>query len=93
MKAGAKSKIGAAVGNGRANRLEDVLWLKQALHDLGRYGDRGERHGYLDRELHEAICCYQRDRGLRCDGWLKPGGETERTMRVQLAYLDKEDEL
>lgn len=45
MKAGAKSKIGAAVGNGRANRLEDVLWLKQALHDLGRYGDRGERHG------------------------------------------------
>lgn len=49
MKAGAKSKIGAAVGNGRANRLDNVLWLKQALHDLGCYGDRGERHGYLDR--------------------------------------------
>lgn len=92
MKAGVKSKITRAVGNGRANQLGDVLWLKQALRDLGRHCDRGERHGYIDRELHEAICCYQRDRGLRCDGWLKPGGETERTMRVQLAYLDKEDD-
>lgn len=80
------------MGNGRANRAEDVLWLKQAMQALGRYNDRQERHPYLDRDLHDAIRCYQRDRGLRCDGWLRPGGETERTMRVQLAYLDREDE-
>lgn len=68
-KAGAgTSRIKDTVGNGRTNRPEDVLWVKQALQDLGRYRDRHERHGYLDRDLHEAICCYQRDRGLKCDG-------------------------
>jgi hypothetical protein len=92
MKTSAKSKITGTVGNGRANRIEDVLWVKQALHDLGHYRDRHERHGYIDRELHDAICGYQRDRGLKCDGWLRPDGEIERTMRVQLAYLDKEDD-
>lgn len=56
MKAVAKSKFAGAVGNGRANRPEDVLWVKQALHNLGRYCDRDERHAYLDRALHEAIC-------------------------------------
>lgn len=53
------SKLTATVGNCRINRPEDVMWVKQALHDLGRYQDRHERHGYIGRELHEAICCYQ----------------------------------
>ena len=84
------ARIGDTVGNGQANRPEDILWVKQAMCDLGRYTDRHERTGYIDRDLHEAICGYQRDRGLKRDGWMKPNGETERTMRVQLAYLDRE---
>jgi hypothetical protein len=33
------------VGNGCRNDPADVLWVKQALDDLGRYRDRHERHG------------------------------------------------
>jgi hypothetical protein len=64
--------------------------VKDALRHLGRYADGPEPHGYLDRELHDAICAYQRDCGLRCDGWLRPGGETENTLRVELIRLGKE---
>jgi hypothetical protein len=51
-----------------------VRWVKGALRHLGRYADEPAPHGYMDRELHDAICGYQRDCGLRCDGWLRPGG-------------------
>lgn len=85
-----ETRLADAVGNCRANALADVRWVKDALERLGRYGDRHERNGYLDRALHEAICGYQRDNGLRCDGWLRPGGETESTIRVELIRLGKE---
>ncbi len=84
------TKLSDKVGNGRANRPEDVVWLKQALHCLGRYNDAGERHGYIDRDLQDAIENYQRDRGLERDGYLRPNGETEQTLRVELVRLGEE---
>ncbi|MBV1799657.1 peptidoglycan-binding protein [Siccirubricoccus sp. G192] len=53
---------------------------------LGRYNDR-ERNGYITRALDDAIRGYQRDRGLRRDGYLDPGGETECTLCIELARL------
>lgn len=53
----------------------------------GGYNDRGERHPYIDRGLQNAIEGYQRDRGLRRDGFMAPGGETECTLCVELARL------
>ncbi|HYG85077.1 MAG TPA: peptidoglycan-binding domain-containing protein [Azospirillum sp.] len=81
------SNLRDRVGNGLPNRPDDLLWVKEALQRLGRYNDRGERHPYIDRALHEAIQGYQRDRGLRRDGFLVPGGETECTLCVELARL------
>ena len=78
------------VGNGRTNRQADVRWVREALRHLGRCSGGPEAHGYIDRELHDAVCAYQRDCGLRCDGWLRPGGETENTLRVELIRLGKE---
>jgi hypothetical protein len=53
---------------------------------LGRYWER-ERHCYITRPLDDAIHAYQRDRGLRRDGYLDPGGETECTLCVELARV------
>lgn len=61
--------------------------MKLALACLGRYPAHAMAHGYIDRTLDEAIQAYQRDRGLRRDGVLLPGGETERCLRVELSTL------
>lgn len=80
------TRLQGRVGDGRVNHLEDVLWLKDALRLLGRYWER-DQHGYITRPLDEAIKNYQRDRGLRRDGYLDPGGETECTLCVELARV------
>lgn len=77
----------ARVGNGSANHPDDILLVKAALDRLGRYRHRGDAHGYIDRRLHDAILGYQRDRGLRRDGVLKPGGETERCLQLEMRYF------
>jgi hypothetical protein len=76
------------VGNGRDNRQEDVLGVKRAMRTLGRYPepDYGMT-GYLDRPLTETIRNYQSDRGVRVDGYLNPGGETERELDTDLTLL------
>lgn len=81
------SNLSDRVGNGRANRPEDVLWVKEALRQLGRFNDGGPRHPYIDRRLHDSIDRYQRDRGLRRDSFLSPGGETECALCVELSRL------
>ena len=73
------------VGHGGANLARDVWLVKAALARLGRY--HGAAHGIIDRKLVDAIRGYQRDRGLRRDGVLHPGGETELSLRVENAYL------
>lgn len=39
--------------------------------------EEDEPHGYVTRELDDSIKSYQRDSGLKEDGILHPGGETE----------------
>ena len=60
---------------------------KGALAKLGRYPDRKLHNGLIDRDLVNAIDSYQRDRGLKRDGLLRPDGETEQTIKVELTYL------
>lgn len=78
-------------GNGRRSTPQDVEMLKTAMRMLGRYPAGRECHGIIDRELDTAIRGYQRDRGLKQDGWLRPGGETERCLCLDLACFDEED--
>ena len=80
-------RIAATVGNERENRIEDVLWAKEALACLGRYRPSRHWNGYIDRILHDAIHAYQRDRGLRRDGYINPDGETERAIFKDLSLL------
>jgi hypothetical protein len=84
---GRRSNLRDRVGDGLPNDPQDILWLKRALSRLGRYNDRGEAHPFIDRALMNAITGYQRDHGLRRDGMLNPGGETECTICVELKRL------
>ena len=79
--------LSGPTGNGRANDSSDIRWVKTALSRLGRYPEKDDHNGLIDRNLVDAIDSYQRDRGLKRDGLLRPDGETEQTLKVELTYL------
>jgi peptidoglycan hydrolase-like protein with peptidoglycan-binding domain len=71
-----------AVGAGDLdNRPEDVMSTKRRLRALGLYTPPPEGIGDdIDRGLDEAVRTFQQQQGLRVDGVLTPGGETERNL-------------
>lgn len=81
--------LGAAVGNGRESRPEDVAKVQGAMRDLGRYPAPrdGAPDGIVNRDLDRAIRGYQADRSLKRDGWLAPQGETAREIGTDLGLL------
>lgn len=85
-----KSRLQHPVGDGRPSTEGDVRWLVCALADLGRWPRAATERCYVCCDLRDTVQRYQRNRGLRCDGLLVPGGETERTMLVELVRLGSE---
>jgi hypothetical protein len=70
------------VGNGRANREDDLLKVRRAFGALGRMEEpEDEPSGFIDRAFDTAIHGFQRDKGLRVDGLMRPGGPTERSLQ------------
>lgn len=81
--------LGGTVGDGFANSRSDVLGVQRALGALN-YGpeDPFDRpHGFIDARTIDGVKRFQRDKGLAPDGWMAPGGETERAMRQSLENL------
>ena len=70
------------VGRGRANHFADVKAAKGALAQAGYYPAvlAREADGRVDSRMRSAILGFQSDRGLRVDGWMGPGGQTEREL-------------
>ena len=70
------------VGRGRANDFPDVKAAKGALAQAGYYPDTFAREadGHVDSRMRSAILGFQSDKGLRVDGWMGPGGQTEREL-------------
>ncbi|MBC7431957.1 MAG: hypothetical protein H7345_07800 [Rubritepida sp.] len=81
--------LAAPVGDGQGNAHPDVLWVKQAMRDLGRYHPQREALPIIDMELLAAVRRYQRDRGLRQDGLLRPGGPTECCLRAEAERVSR----
>ena len=75
------------VGKNLDNELNDILKTKQNFARDGRYNKPVE-NGYIDKELDTAIWNFQRDNDLKADGYMKPGGETERTLLQTLRWRE-----
>lgn len=76
------------VGNNLKNNPDDVENLKRKFKAIDRYG-RDVENGYIDRDLNDAIFKFQKERGLKVDGRMNPGGETETTLISTLLGLDR----
>lgn len=68
-----------SIGQNLENDPNDITNIKNKLASLGRYQD-DHKSGYIDAELDNSIRSYQRDRHLKSDGVVNPGGETEATL-------------
>lgn len=76
------SGLGDEVGNDRTNNEDDVVNVKRTFGALDRYDEPdGRVTGYIDRPLDTAIRGFQRDKGLRVDGFLRPGGPSGRSLQ------------
>jgi hypothetical protein len=83
-------KLKSIVSANSAVNSDDVWVLKQALRQEGYYSEPvNEITPFPDRELFKAIKRFQSDTGLRVDGVVKPGGETERKIQEQLKAVAK----
>lgn len=77
--AGRLFRIEAPVGDGLESRPDDVARVKAGLVATGDLDDEETAGppGLLEGGMIDAIKRFQERRGLRADGWLRPGGETE----------------
>ncbi len=83
--------ISAPVGPGQDNDADDVLATDKAMRDAGIY-DPGQPYDsgparYLHEPMVDGIRNFQKEGGLKVDGYLKPGGPTERAINNRM--LDK----
>ncbi|MCI5060271.1 MAG: hypothetical protein MRY79_04275 [Alphaproteobacteria bacterium] len=83
--------ISKSVGNNMENDPDDVIRTKKKFKTIGRYNDE-INNGYIDRELDDAIWGFQRKEKLKPDGFMNPGGETERTLNKKVKEKEKERE-
>ena len=69
--------------------LNDVFKVKTVLSDLGHYNvpDWGVTQ-YPDDGLFKGIKSFQQDHGLKVDGIMNPGGETEQTLSSVLQTVN-----
>jgi len=77
-----------SIGQNLENDPNDVTNVKNKLASLGRYND-DHKSGYIDAELDDSIRSYQRDRNLKSDGVINPGGETEATLIGEMIRPDE----
>jgi peptidoglycan hydrolase-like protein with peptidoglycan-binding domain len=75
--------LAAPVGYGLDNQKQDVTAAKRKLQELGFYAPRNNELGDdFDEGFDTAIQNFQSRAGLRVDGVMKPGGETERNIEA-----------
>ena len=87
--------ITRAVGNNMENDDQDVRRVKNVLHNTG-FKDEPAENGIIDRPTDESIKRFQTFKGLKVDGILKPGGETEKAIEQELKennLLDYKEEI
>jgi hypothetical protein len=84
-------RLGGGVGQGQVNRGQDVVGLKNALAWTGHYPVEKAYLGNptTDEDLTWGLMGFQRDFGLKTDGFSRPGGETESRLNDLISPLIK----
>ncbi len=84
--------INDSVGNNMTNDEDAVFNVKDTLSSFDRFEEE-EPNGFITRDLDNSIKGFQRDNGLRVDGILRPGGETENGLvrGLEQRRADQED--
>ena len=84
-------RLGGGVGQGQVNRGQDVVGLKNALAWTGHYPVEKAHLGNptTDEDLNWGLRGFQRDFGLKTDGFSRPGGETEVRLNDLISPLIK----
>ncbi len=73
--------LGRGVGMGGENDRADVIGVKRLMQELSLYEPPPEGfHDAIDADFDRSIRDFQEDNGLKIDGLLLPGGETERNL-------------
>ncbi len=65
------------------NKEDDVLWVKNSLYNLG-YRRTKPYNPIIEQETDDGIRTFQKEKGLKIDGYLLPSGETERTIKESI---------
>ena len=81
-----RSALSAPIGNRQTSNANDLIQTRRNFSRLGRYGGDTEL-SVLDRELDTTIRTFQRDKGLKQDGIMNPGGQTERALNRDLENM------
>lgn len=79
--------LGRAVGNNQPNDPADVRITKNNLNKAGYFTSDDKEsidNPFLTRKMDDSIKRYQKDKNLKIDGVMKPGGETERSLYEHL---------
>ncbi len=83
------SSLSGTVGCGFENRRSNVAGVQRRLGALGYLPEDpfDKPHGFIDEATANGIKAFQRASGLADDGWLAPGGETERALDDAISDL------
>lgn len=77
--------IDGPVGAGQENKPENVRRARAALRAAADHNpDLDDLSAYTDTEFDERLRNFQDDNGLLPDGYMEPGGETERNLVARL---------
>lgn len=83
--------IGSSVGNNLDNEEEDVRTIRNSFKEIDfprddehETDENNEPLGFITRGLDNKIKNFQRKNDLREDGYITPGGETEKTLTQEL---------
>mgnify|MGYP001257594246 CR=1 FL=1 len=79
------------VGPGGVNQLDDVSRVEALLTRTALLTPKAQAaQGQYDQSVEGALRSFQKQRGLKADGLLNPGGPTERALRAQADQLSGE---
>lgn len=87
-------KLTSPIGTDYRVEPSDLMDTKRALNQLGYYDIPPERgiDDWTDHAIFDGIRRFQKDNGLKVDGFMRPDGPTERAMNIKMAAAENDSD-